>query len=268
MIVVNNGGDLSQLKLDFSSLPVIFIEADANLGFSKANNLGFKKAEGEIILYLNSDVIFHEPVVNACMDALQKNRDIGAVGCKLLNNDLSLQLSYHDGDRVFSKLWWRNPFCIKWMKGTMKAANSMNSIMRRHQNDHCPNWITGAFIMLNKADIINNNWTWDEAFFMYWEDVELCYRIRKSGKKILYLAQPTLIHLGGGGTEVSINRFSWLEDSKLIFLKKQSKFKHWLYLRLVKLELKLEYWFLKDKMDVLAKPNLYLQKELDYYGIK
>jgi GT2 family glycosyltransferase len=208
--------------------------------------------------------LFVEPILDVMQNRLM-NYDIGVVGCQLRNHDSSLQYSYHDGDRIFRNLLRRNPFSIKFLNATKKNAFTQQFIETSHYVEHTTRWISGACMMFRKSEIINNKWFWDEKFFMYWEDVELCYRIRKTGKKILYLPNVTLIHIGGGGeTNFSFKRFSLMEQSKLMFIEKTSgKWKRNLYTFLMRQEIRFERFLEQKKAKNRSLPIL--EKEIEFY---
>jgi len=262
IIIVNNGGDLQNLAFNFQNKPVRIITLDQNPGFSAANNYGAEHASGEYILFLNSDTEFIEPVIDECIEELKKNTHIGILGCRLLNKDGSLQYSYHDGDKWLRKLIWRNPLVIKFLGGSKMAEHSkiMNSYY--HSYNHYVRWISGAFMLFKKDDFLENG-EWDTKFFMYWEDVELCYRFRKKGKRIYYFRDRSIIHLGGGGKNISIERFSIMERSKMIWLRKSCIIFPFIYMLFMKLNLKMDSFFLRRKSET---PDEILQLELDFYN--
>jgi len=264
-IIVHNGGNLEKLKQHFhSNSSVHIIDSGGNIGFSKGNNLGLKHAKGEYILYLNSDTLFIEPILKKMQEKLN-DESIGIVGCQLRNIDLSLQLSYHEGDLVFTSLIRRNPLAIKFFNSTKKIEISKEYNLKSHCVEHEARWLSGACVLLKQSAIIDNNWFWDEDFFMYWEDVELCYRISKAGKKILYLPNLTLIHIGGGGeTNFSFKRFSLMEQSKLMFIEKTSgKWKRNLYTFLMRQEIRFERFLEQKKAKNRSLPIL--EKEIEFY---
>jgi GT2 family glycosyltransferase len=265
-IIINNGGELRSLEQNFQSkLSIFILESGGNIGFAKANNLGLKYSKGEFILYLNADTLFVEPILDKLVEQLVFDPTVGLVACQLVNPDLSLQLSYHDGDRLFSKLWGRNPIAIKFFNATQRAKVRQEQICNTHQFRHDAPWLSGACMLLRKTDIEKYNWQWDEDFFMYWEDVELCYRIRKSGLSLYFIPDSKLLHIGGSGeVNVSLSRFIWMENAKLLFIEKtQGKWLKWVYVVWMKLELRLERFLERNNVDSFE--NTILGKEIDFY---
>ena len=264
IVVDNDSQDDTEQQLRAICPDLKWIQMGYNSGFAKANNAGTKMANGDNILFLNADTILIEPVFEKMATRLAAEPKVGAVGCRLLNSDKSLQLSYHNGDRFFRKLWWRNPLAIK-LGCSRRNEWEKSDIVNMHIQNHSPRWICGAAVMMRRQDIVSRNLYWDEDFFMYWEDVELSHRIRKSGMKIVYMSEPSIIHLGGGGANVPVERFAQMETSKLKCIEKnRGSFATKIYKWLLRKELGLELWLQnRAKAEI---PEM-MKKELEYYGI-
>lgn len=265
IVVDNDSQDDTEQQLHAICPNLKWIQMGYNSGFARANNAGTRTAKGDFILFLNADTVLQEPVFEKMATRLAAEPKIGAVGCRLLNGDKSLQLSYHNGDSFFRKLWWRNPLAIK-MGFSRRNELEKSNIAAMHKLDHSPRWICGAAIMMRRQDIVSRNLYWDEDFFMYWEDVELCHRIRKSGMIIVYLTEPSVIHLGGGGANVPVERFSQIETSKLLCIEKTlGRFATKIYKFLMRKELKLELRLEKKAGHSIESM---FAKELTFYGIE
>lgn len=263
VIVVNNAGELDQVKNEFHFVKII--PSDKNLGFSAANNKGLLHAKGDYILYLNPDTYFITEAIHSCVKILKNDLSIGLLGCRLLNEDRTLQLSYHDGNLFLRKLLNRNPFVIKFFQGNKKAKRNIERIRIRHSSDHNADWLTGAFIMMRKKVILDNELLWDEDFFMYWEDVELCHRAKSKGYKCFYTTVAELVHIGGSGENPSASRFEMMEQSKLLYITKTNGIlMKKIYFSLMKLELRLERFFERKNSSF----GLHLQNEMKFYGVR
>lgn len=266
VVVINNGGVLNELEtIPIKNLRII--SANENIGFSRANNLGAKQVKGKYILFLNPDTVFISESLTSCIERMEMDTEAGLLGCRLLNVDKSLQLSYHDGNKVFTKLWRRNPIAIKFFKGSLKARASMEEIRYNHTKEHNPEWITGAFLLAKRSTIEKHQLHWDEDFFMYWEDVELCLRAKRKGIKAIYFPGAELIHIGGSGEPAALSRFKMMEDSRLMFIRKEyGRVLQKLYVFLLKAELKFEL-FLEKRKNGKKNRTMAFQNELNYYGI-
>jgi GT2 family glycosyltransferase len=262
VLIVNNGGEVSALEArNTEQLKVI--GATNNIGFSRANNLGLKHVAGEFVLFLNADTLFTESILEACLEQLA-NPEVGALSCKLVYPDNTRQFNFHRGHRLFRKLWMRNPFALKWCDAADKLALEQQQLIQKHEKSHFTDWVSGAFLMMRRKDILEHNWYWDEDFFMYWEDVELCHRIRQSGKQVLYYADKQIVHIGGGG-EMGFNtkRFSMMEQSKLLYLQKtRGVFLKFIYIQLMKWNLRLENLLNRRKN---INPSEQLRMESEFY---
>ena len=266
IVVDNDSHDDTEQQLRAIYPNLKWVQMGYNSGFAKANNAGFSVAEGKFIFYLNSDTIFIEPVFEQMIKEMNSDHSVGILGCQLLNKDRSLQLSYHNGDMFFRKLWWRNPFAIK-MGYSRQNQFEMEQCKENHSMEHTSRWICGAAMMMRQSDIVKYNLKWNEDFFMYWEDVELCYRIRKLGKKVYYTPSVAIVHLGGGGeSNVPLERFNLMETSKLKCITKiHGGFYCKIYVWLLRCELWLEYYLQRRKNTTI---NEILKNEIKYYAIK
>ncbi len=200
VIVVDNAstdGSLAYLKPNFPD--VQFIESGANSGFAKACNVGLQKALGEFILFLNPDTIVAEDSLQVCIDFLLSNNKCGAVGVKMIDGSGKF---LKESKRSFPSPW------ISFFKLTGLATLFPTSALfgRYHlghltnDKDHEVDVLAGAFMVIRK-EVLEKVGSFDEAFFMYGEDIDLSYRIQKAGYKNYYLAQTTIIHFKGESTK-------------------------------------------------------------------
>lgn len=205
LVVDNNSADESveMVQREFSNCNLILSER--NLGFAKGNNVAVKKASGKYILYLNPDT---ELVTNAIYGMylfLEEQKEFGAVGCTLLNPDGTIQFT---GARTFPNPF--NQFCYLTMLNRLFPRSKFFSTIEIGYWDHMESreidCLSGACIMVRK-DIIDKLKGFDESIFMYAEDVDLCYRIRKDGWKIYYLADEEIIHMEGAASKKTSNKY-------------------------------------------------------------
>lgn len=184
IIVDNNSSDGSQEFIRKKYPKIILFAKSENLGFGKANNLGVKYAKGHQILLLNNDTILMndlKPVFNEL-----KKTDVGIVGINMLNGEKKYTACVGKFPRPFDLLKLSN------LNETRKEFTTGNF----KKNIYEVNWISGSFMMLKKEDwnLVNG---FDEDFFMYVEDVDLCKRMNNLGKKIIFLSNLSYIHFVG-----------------------------------------------------------------------
>ena len=188
-----------------------------NPGFGAGNNRGAKLARGEYLLFLNSDTLLRENSPQKAVDFLKKHSQIGVYSCQLLNPDLTVQPTggyFPTLSRIFAWQFFIDdlPFIGRFIKSIHphkpnffflnkfldknKIENKKDNKSFYHQPQR-PDWVTGAFIMIPKK-VFDQVGGFDEKIWMYAEEMELCYRIKKLGFKVAYETNSAIIHLGGG----------------------------------------------------------------------
>jgi len=196
VVVVDNGsedGSVEMMKKKFKRVKVI--ENKENLGFSRANNQGMKEAKGDCLLLLNSDTRVSRDVIDKVALFLERNNEVGVVGCKLLNEDGSLQYSVGYLPRL-SKLftWSLGVANLPLVRDIIKPYHaSYDGIYEKEKE---VGWVTGAFFLLRK-EVYERSGGFDEKVFMYVEEVEWCKRIWDLGYKIVYSPEGCVYHLKG-----------------------------------------------------------------------
>lgn len=214
MLVDNASMDDSMVKLQEDYKDIItegllkITLNDANLGFAKANNIGMRKSKGEYILLLNSDTYVVEDCLQQCMQYIERynteaaiqgenERKIGALGCKVILPDGTLD---HACKRGFPTPRASFYYFLKLHKRD-KVKYGLYDALHLDENEvgevDC---LMGAF-MLMPRHVLNQVGLLDEDFFMYGEDIDLCYRIKESGYKIMYYPEASIIHYKGGSSK-------------------------------------------------------------------
>ncbi len=192
-VVDNASSDGSPEMVEKTFPKVKLIRNKENLGFAKANNQVIKLGNGRYILLLNSDTIVLDEALDKMVEFMNDHPDAGAAGCRLLNSDGTLQVSASEFPRLFS-LYWTNSLLRRiFPKKKVGAVISEPHFYSRTQE---VDWILGAAFILPKS-VIKQIGSLDDEFFMYGEEVDLCYRIKKSGWKIYFYPEAKIIHLLG-----------------------------------------------------------------------
>ena len=220
IIVVDNASKDGSVEMLTSKFPTVkTIANEKNLGFAKANNLALKAASGKYFLLLNPDTILKENTLEAMFDYMQSHPEIGMSGCKVLNPDGTFQLSCRRG---FPGPW--TSFCKIFGLGRLFPKSRIfahyNLTYLNEDDTYEVDAISGAFMFLRKAvyEVIGG---FDEDFFMYGEDLDLCYRVQKSGNKVYYLHETEIIHFKGESTKrSSINETKNFYDAMRLFVRK------------------------------------------------
>ncbi len=197
IIAIDNASNDSSDEAITKKFPQVkLVKNSSNLGFAAANNQGMNMAKGDSILLLNSDV-YVQPDTLALS---QKNlANYAVVGCKLLNINGSIQPSWG----YFPTLY-RIFLLMSFVDNFPIIRRFIHSIhvrdVARYQQTQEVDWVTGAFTMLRK-EVFQKVGGIDEKYFMYGEEMEWMYRIKRKGYKIGYVAEASATHLGGASTK-------------------------------------------------------------------
>lgn len=217
VIIVDNCSTDDSVKIIKDNFPSFkLICSPTNLGFCKANNLAAKDSQSEHLLFLNTDTILIENTPKILSDYLKQNEDIAAIGSRITFEDGSYQLSCGNLPNLVVEFLDKIRYILdnKW--------HSIFSIFynRQYSTVKEVGWLTGACLMMRR-DIFEQIGGFDENFFMYFEDKDICKRVREAGFKVVYYPKTSLIHLLGGsskGVKKSVN--TYYRDSQLYYYQK------------------------------------------------
>ena len=175
----------------------IFVQSSENIGFARANNLGARHAGGRYLLFLNPDTEFIENTVRILCDRLASLPGAGAVGCRLLNGDRTLQTSCVQSfptvvNQILDSEYLRHRFPRSRLWGTAALCSERPEPAEVEA-------LSGACI-LAKRECFESVGGFTESYFMYGEDLDFCFRLRQAGFKVFHLPETSLVHFGGGST--------------------------------------------------------------------
>ena len=180
-VVDNASSDDSLAKLkDYFGDKVKFIASKENNGFAAGNNLALRLASGKYQLLLNSDTIVWENTFENIYSYMEDNPDVGACGCRVLLENGELDKACK---RSFPNV--KNSFFRLFHIPTKSKDDNYNLTDLPDDEVYEIDCLTGAFMFMRK-EALDKAGLLDETFFMYGEDIDLCYRIKKSGWKIIY----------------------------------------------------------------------------------
>lgn len=205
IIILDNDSRDESVQMVKSDYPeCLIVESKENLGFARGNNEAVKNASGKYIFYLNPDTELITNAICGMFFFLEKHADFGAVGCQLVTS--AGQIQYTCARTFPSPL---NQFSLLAMLNKLFPQSRQLSTVEMDYWDHADSreidCLSGACIMA-RQHIIDRLNGFDEAFFMYAEDVDLCYRISSEGWKIYYLAEERIFHHEGASTKKKANR--------------------------------------------------------------
>jgi len=184
IVVDNNSCDKSPEMIEKNFSSVKLIQNEENLGFAKANNQGINKATGKYILFLNSDTLITNKAIEKMVDFMINHKEIDAIGPKLLNLDNSIQPSagfFPNPFVVFNMLFLEHFLGGRFVRTSYPCLKKVD-------------WVMGAALMVKK-EITDKIGGFDEKIFMYYDEVDYCYRIYKAGDSIYYYPEAEIIHL-------------------------------------------------------------------------
>lgn len=223
IIVVDNAsadGSTEMIKTEYPK--VILIESKVNLGFGKANNLGAKQASGTYLFLLNSDTILIENSCKILKEYLENINDpnIAVAGCNMLDINRKTDVSYGNFPSLTQEAFeyglskiFRHYYLYQLSPAVRDSGQVIKSV----------DYIRGA-AMFFKKNIFDENNGFDEKFFLYYEETELCFRLKKLGYQIMWNPNTSIIHYEGasGRTNDGINY--WILEqfykSKYLYFKK------------------------------------------------
>ena len=217
VIIVDNSSSDDSTKIIKDSFPSFqLICSKTNLGFGKANNLAVKYAQGEYLLFLNTDTILIENTPKILSDYLKQNKEVGAIGARITFQDGSYQISCGKLSNLIVELLYKIRATLdnRWHSF---FSNLYNKIYSEEKE---VGWVTGACLMIRK-DVFEELKGFDELFFMYFEDVDICKRVHDLGFKVVYYPKTSLIHLLGGSSHNIKRKVStYYRDSQLYYYQK------------------------------------------------
>src|ERR1022692_3083078 len=179
---------------------VRFLQSAENLGFARANNLAFQHSAGRILLFLNPDTEIAGPALQTMVTSLDSTPDAGIVGPRLLNSDLSVQTScIQRFPTILNQL-----LDCEYLRARFPRARiwGMRPLWERSGAVAEVEAISGACLMIRR-DAFEQACMFSPRYFMYSEDVDLCYEVRRSGRKVCYANEATVIHHGGRSSSAS-----------------------------------------------------------------
>ncbi len=199
IVIDNHSKDNSVTMIEEQFPDVKLVKNSYNAGYSKANNQGIQIAKGKYILLLNSDTEVKESALNKAVQFMEERTDVGICGFKLLNEDGSIQLSCRSFPTFSTALFNRYSIITRLFPNN-KYSKEYLLLDWDHNEIREVDWVSGA-CMLIRRNVIEEIGILEEKFFMYSEDVDLCYRAKERGWKIVYYPFSEVMHYIGKSSE-------------------------------------------------------------------
>jgi O-antigen biosynthesis protein len=202
VIVVDNASDDGSAAMVREKFPSVqLIESNVNLGFARANNVALRQAKGRHLLLINPDTIVQEDTLRVMLDFLDAHPDVGLAGCKILNPDGSFQLPCR---RSFPTPWvaFTKTVGLSTLFPRSRIFGRYNLTYLDPDASYEVDAVSGSFMMARR-EVYEKIGGLDEAFFMYGEDLDWCYRIKQAGWHVYYVHTTRIIHFKGESTRRS-----------------------------------------------------------------
>ncbi|HUU38266.1 MAG TPA: glycosyltransferase family 2 protein [Candidatus Desulfaltia sp.] len=207
VILVDNHSEDGSPDLVRAAFPrVRLIENKENVGYPKANNIGFRQSRGEFCLFLNTDTVVPESGLAALLSGIRGRPEAGAIGPALVHENGRFQVSFGRKVSFFSEIRQKlilNPFYRIALRSSRKAREV--------------GWLSGACLLARRG-AVEAAGLFDEDFFLYFEDIDLCRRIRERGFKLIFFPAVRVAHVGGAATSARRRR------SRLEYRRSQLRF--------------------------------------------
>jgi GT2 family glycosyltransferase len=186
--VVDNASSDGSIEMAQKEFPEVnFIKNKENLGFGKAHNLVLKNAKTPYLLVLNPDCEVPSGTLEYMYDFMEKNPNVGLSTCEIVKSDGTLDKAAHRG---FPTPW--QSFLYLFFKKDKHYHMTNVDMTTAHEIDSA----VGAFMFVRKS-VLDKVGYFDEDYFLYGEDIDLCYRIKENGFKIMYVPEVKILHVKG-----------------------------------------------------------------------
>lgn len=217
IIIVDNFSSKRLPKTLRYARSIKLLRNSTNLGYGTALNRGVKKAKGKYLLLVNPDTEFTNKSIESLFSRILRDETIGVIGPQMINQKKVILQSYNsypflpDALVVFSfvnKLWPNNYFSKKYWLYNLDITKESEV-----------GFVGGACMMVRKS-VFEKVGGFDEQFFLYFEEIDFCYRINSLGYKILYYPNSKIIHLVGRSTRDKFFIRKTFENSRFRFFRK------------------------------------------------
>lgn len=233
-IIIDNGSSDYTVKVVENVKNLKLIKNGKNLGFGAANNQGIKIAVGEFILFLNPDTrLVGEGVLKISIEWMREHKEIGIMGCKLVNEDGKLNI--FQGPRRFPKVWEQIAIIFKiphLFPRILKKYHYQDLDLNRMRE---VDTVRGSF-MLVRREIVDRlgGQAFDPRYFIWFEEVDLCREVKKMGYKVIY--NPEIICVDLVGQTFKKLDLVWRQKqftkSMLIYFQKWEPWWKWMWIAL------------------------------------
>jgi GT2 family glycosyltransferase len=206
-VIDNNSRDNSVQMLKENFPQIHLIENAENRGFTRANNQAVAKVQSDYVLLLNPDTVIQDDAIGKMVRFMDANPDVGVSGCRVLNEDGSLQLACRRSIPTPGVAFFRLiGFSKLFPKSRIMAKYNLTYL--DPNEPHEVDAVSGAFLLIRKK-VIDEIGLLDETFWIYGEDIDWCLRTKKAGHKVMYYPYARIIHYKGIGCSTNSRKTSF-----------------------------------------------------------
>lgn len=220
VVVVDNASSDGSTDMVREKYPLVrLIENRENVGFARANNQAYDVAAGRLFMLLNSDTICLPDAIGRLVRFMDEHSEAGVVGPLVLNSDRTLQFSWARFPTLWTEAIGRLDRRIREMADIPDTVEKV-----KHLGAFTTDWVGGCCLIVRK-DAADQVGPMDDSLFMYCEETDWCYRLRRAGWEVWVEPNAEIIHLGGMSSKLNAPRCgSALRESKVAYFRKHHGF--------------------------------------------
>jgi GT2 family glycosyltransferase len=204
IVVDNNSSDETIHEIEERFSKFRFIKNEINGGFANGCNLGAKNASGEFLLFLNPDTVASESEIEKLLDIARQNPEFGIVSCRQENEKGKYSISYGQFPSLFNLTGFQRAILSNRL---LAGGSHIQDNGRQTPHISYPDWVSGSVILI-RCETFKRQCGFDEDFWMYFEDVDLCRRVRDINCEIAFCGSITIEHNHGGSSRINLKTTS------------------------------------------------------------
>lgn len=200
VLLIDNASSDKSVEMVKENFPQVkMVVNQRNLGFARGANQGIRQSQGGYVFLLNPDASVKADQLDKMIDFMEENKEIAVCGPMMTDEQGSLQYSCRRFPSYLTSISSSQSLLFRCFPGNPLSCNYLLT-KDSHQEQMEVDWVSGS-ALLAKKDVLDKIGGLDEKFFMYVEDVDLCYRVKKDGWKVFYFPNAKVQHLIGSSTK-------------------------------------------------------------------
>lgn len=226
VFVVDNNSRDESAEMVRSEFPDVHLIANReNLGFAAANNQAWKRSSGEYVLLLNPDAFIKEGAIQNTVDFMVAHPECGICGGRLVNPDGVLDPSARKFPTALNKFFTLSGLRSRFPTSSVFSGHEFGGF--DHQSVIEVDWVPGTFTMYRR-EMLDETGLFDDRFYIYFEETDLCKKAKKSGWKVYFLPSAEVVHVGGASSKT--RKEHTFDESAFQVLRFRMR-SEWLYFR-------------------------------------